>query len=63
MTLQARSLDTPDEKRSFEHGEMNLVTIEGATIAGRSSGPAGAGPMTSSPSRARTRARPRTPAT
>ena len=32
MTLVAKNLDTPDEKRSFEHGDMNLVTIEGATI-------------------------------
>ena len=32
MTLVARSLDTPDEERSFEHGGINLVTIEGATI-------------------------------
>jgi hypothetical protein len=32
MTLLAKNLDTPDEKRGFDHGEMNLVTIEGATI-------------------------------
>ena len=32
MTLVAKNLDTPDEKRSFEHGDINLVTIEGATI-------------------------------
>jgi hypothetical protein len=32
MTLVARNLDSPDEKRGFDNGEMNLVHIEGATI-------------------------------
>lgn len=32
MTLAAKSLDVPDDKRSFEHGEMNVVTIEGVTV-------------------------------
>jgi hypothetical protein len=32
MTLEARSLDTPDEKRSFDHGEMHIVNVAGATI-------------------------------
>jgi hypothetical protein len=32
MTLEAKSLDTPDEKRSFEHGDMHVVNIAGATI-------------------------------
>jgi hypothetical protein len=32
MTLQAKSLDTPDEKRSFEHGDIQLVNISGATV-------------------------------
>lgn len=32
MTLETKNLDTPDEKRSFEHGDVNLVTIAGATI-------------------------------
>ena len=32
MTLEAKSLDTPDEKRSFEHGDMHVVTVAGATI-------------------------------
>ena len=32
MTLAAKNLGTPDEKRSFEHGDMNVVTIAGATI-------------------------------
>jgi hypothetical protein len=32
MTLLTKNLDTPDEKRGFDHGEMNLVMIEGATI-------------------------------
>ncbi len=32
MTLVARNLDTPDETRRFDHGELKVVTIEGATI-------------------------------
>ena len=32
MTLAGKNLDTPDQKRSFEHGDMNVVTIAGATI-------------------------------
>jgi hypothetical protein len=32
MTLEAKNLDTPDQKRSFEHGTMNVVTVAGATI-------------------------------
>ena len=32
MTLVAKNLDIPDDKRSFEHGSMNVVTIGGATI-------------------------------
>lgn len=32
MTLVAKNLDSPDEKRGFDNGEMNLVHIEGATI-------------------------------
>jgi hypothetical protein len=32
MTLLTKNLDAPDETRSFDHGEMNLVMIEGATI-------------------------------
>ena len=32
MTLAAKNLGTPDHKRSFEHGDMNVVTIAGATI-------------------------------
>jgi hypothetical protein len=32
MTLIARSLDVPDDKRSFEHGSLNVVTIDGAAI-------------------------------
>jgi len=32
VTLEAKNLDTPDEKRSFEHGEMHVVTVAGATI-------------------------------
>jgi hypothetical protein len=32
MTLAYKNLDTPDQKRSFEHGDMNVVTLAGATI-------------------------------
>jgi len=32
MTLDAKNLSTPDEKRSFEHGELALVHLDGATI-------------------------------
>lgn len=32
MTLKAKNLDIPDEKRSFEHGSLHIVNIEGATI-------------------------------
>ncbi len=33
MTLAVKNLDTPDHKYSLEHGEMQVVTIAGATIA------------------------------
>ncbi|MGH9086100.1 MAG: cupin domain-containing protein [Acidimicrobiales bacterium] len=32
MTLEARSLDSPDEKRGFDNGEMQVVNVAGATI-------------------------------
>ena len=32
MTLITKNLDAPDDKRSFEHGEMNVVTLAGATV-------------------------------
>jgi hypothetical protein len=32
MTLEAKNLDTPHEKRSFQHGDMRVVNISGATI-------------------------------
>ena len=32
MTIETKNLDTPDEKRSFEHGGINLVNLSGATI-------------------------------
>ena len=32
MTLNAKNLDIPDEKRSFEHGTLHIVNIAGATI-------------------------------
>lgn len=31
--LEAKNLSTPDDKRSFEHGTLNLVTVGGATFA------------------------------
>jgi hypothetical protein len=33
MTLAAKNLDTPDQKRSFEHGGLNVVVLDGAMIA------------------------------
>jgi hypothetical protein len=33
MTLAARNLDSPDQKRSFEHGDLNVVTLAGTTFA------------------------------
>jgi hypothetical protein len=32
MTMQAKNLDIPDEKHSFEHGDVRLVTLPGVTI-------------------------------
>ena len=32
MTLEAKNLDSPDETRSFDNGEMRIVNISGATI-------------------------------
>lgn len=32
MTLSARNLDTPDQKRSFDHGELHLVELDGTTF-------------------------------
>src|SRR5579864_4437648 len=33
MELSIKSLDTPDEKRSFEHGTLNVVHLPGASVA------------------------------
>lgn len=33
MTLTAKNLGTPDHKYGLEHGEMQVVTVAGATIA------------------------------
>jgi predicted small metal-binding protein len=33
MTVEAKNLDTPDEKHSFEHGEVRVVALTGATVA------------------------------
>ncbi|MGI8806803.1 MAG: cupin domain-containing protein [Acidimicrobiales bacterium] len=32
MTLEAKNLDAPDETRTFDNGEIRLVTIAGATV-------------------------------
>jgi hypothetical protein len=32
MTCEAKNLDTPDDKRNFEHGQVQLVNPTGATI-------------------------------
>jgi hypothetical protein len=32
MTLETKNLDTPDEKRAFDNGELHVVEIAGATI-------------------------------
>jgi len=39
MTLAHRNLDTPDSKRSFAHGDMQLVTLAGTTIVRATFGP------------------------
>jgi mannose-6-phosphate isomerase-like protein (cupin superfamily) len=33
MTVAARNLDTPDQKRTYQHGVLHLVTVGGATVA------------------------------
>jgi hypothetical protein len=32
MRCEAKNLDTPDDKRSFEHGQLQIVNLTGATI-------------------------------
>ena len=32
MVCQAKNLDTPDDKRSFDHGQLAMVNLQGATI-------------------------------
>ena len=32
MTLETKNLDTPDDKRSFEHGYINVVNVVGTTV-------------------------------
>jgi hypothetical protein len=32
MTLESKSLDTPDETRGFDNGEVRIVNVAGATI-------------------------------
>ena len=33
MTLVSRNLDTPDQKRSSEHGDLHVVTLDGTMFA------------------------------
>lgn len=33
MTCEAKNLDAPDDKRSFEHGLIHLVDLPGVTFA------------------------------
>lgn len=32
MVCEAKNLDSPDDKRDFEHGQIQLVSLPGATI-------------------------------
>lgn len=33
MPLEIKNLDTPDEKRSFEHGDLAIVNLPGMMVA------------------------------
>lgn len=33
MTCEAKNIDVPDTKRTFEHGDIQMVDLPGATIA------------------------------
>lgn len=33
MVCEAKNLDTPDDKRNFEHGQIQLVNLPGTTFA------------------------------
>lgn len=39
MTLAYRNLDTPDQKRSFTHGDMHVVALAGTTFVRATFGP------------------------
>ena len=39
MDCEAKNLDTPDDKRSFDHGQIALVNLPGATIGRATFGP------------------------
>ena len=52
--------NNPDERRSFEHGTSDAVTLAGVTFSRAVFLPGGDGAATSSPSRERTPATPRT---
>jgi len=33
MTIDVKNLDAPDQKRSFDHGELQVVELAGATVS------------------------------
>jgi hypothetical protein len=33
MSLHVTNLDTPDQKRSFDHGQLQIANFDGVTIA------------------------------
>ena len=39
MTCEAKNLDSPDDKRSFEHGQVQMVSLEGLTFGRAVLGP------------------------
>lgn len=39
MVCQAKNLDTPDDKRNFDHGQIQLVDLPGTTFARAVLGP------------------------
>ena len=39
VTCEAKNFDTPDDKRNFEHGQLQLVNLPGVTFARAVFGP------------------------
>ena len=35
MTLEAKNIDQPDDKRDFDHGELRMVRVGGDATIGR----------------------------